>query len=121
MPPVRDPAALLPLSDPVYLILLSLAGGERHGYHLMQEVERVTGGRTRMGPGTLYGALKRLLADGLIRETGAPRGARDEDSRRRYYTLTAFGHRVLQAEAARLDALVTIARERGLLPGVRPA
>jgi DNA-binding PadR family transcriptional regulator len=88
---------------------------ERHGYAIMQEVAASTAGKLRLGPGTLYGSIKRLLADDLIAESGErPDPARD-DQRRRYYRLTELGQRVAMAEAERLDRLVGLARERRLL------
>lgn len=111
-----DPASLLPLTPAVFHILLALAEGERHGYAVMQEVEARTGGIVRMGPGTLYGSLKRMIASGLIQSAG------DEDGeRRRHYTLTKLGRAVLQAEAERLESLVDAARARRVLPKARRA
>lgn len=99
------------LSPVMHHILLALLEGERHGYAIMQAVERITGGAVAMGPGTLYGALKRLLEAGLVEETGE-RG--DGDERRRYYRLTALGRRAVREETARLQRLVEFAH--GLLP-----
>ncbi len=87
-------------------LLLALLGGENHGYALMQLVEEQSGGAVRMGPGTLYGTLNRLLGDGLIRETTADREPAGNE-RRRYYRLTADGDRVAHAELSRLRSLVT--------------
>jgi DNA-binding PadR family transcriptional regulator len=112
----QDPEDLLPLTAAMFHILLALAGGERHGYGVRLEVERGTGGRVRMGPGTLYGLIKRLLADGLIAESEARPDPALDDERRRYYRLTDFGHRVAAAEARRLERLVGEARARHLLP-----
>jgi DNA-binding PadR family transcriptional regulator len=102
----RPPQALLPLPDAELEILLALAEGEAHGYAVMRAVEERSGGRTRLGPGTLYAALKRLLAARLIEEAGEARGDEGEPSRRRCYRLTEFGSRVLAAELDRLSALV---------------
>lgn len=99
-----------PLSRQVYHILLALAAGDRHGYALMQDVERLTGGEIRLGPGTLYGALKRLVADGLVRESRRRPHPADADDRRRYYALTDRGRRLLGAETARLEQTVRLAR-----------
>jgi DNA-binding PadR family transcriptional regulator len=98
-----------------FQILLALAGQERHGYGIMQEITRQSGGRIRVGPGTLYGAIKRMQAAGWITESAAPR-ADDEDARRTcYYRLTPTG-RTAAADAARQMAdLVTIAANHGLL------
>ena len=112
----RDPEALLPLTPAMFHILLALADGDRHGYAIGVEVDRQTEGRVKIGPGTLYGLVKRLLADGLILETDERPDPEFDDERRRYYRLTDFGRRVASAEAARLEALVTTARARNLLP-----
>jgi DNA-binding PadR family transcriptional regulator len=108
----RTPQALLPLPGAELEILLVLADGEAHGYAVMRAVEERSGGRTRLGPGTLYAALKRLLAARLIEESGEPRGAERDPSRRRCYRLTDFGSRVLAAELDRLSALVRHGRRR---------
>ena len=112
----RDPEALLPLTPTMFHVLLALADGDRHGYGIGVEVDRQTEGRVKIGPGTLYGLVKRLLADGLILETDDRPAPELDDERRRYYRLTEFGRRVASAEAARLEALVTTARARSLLP-----
>jgi DNA-binding PadR family transcriptional regulator len=113
----RDPRGLLPLTPAVLHILLSLADGERHGYGIMREVERRTGGEMRLGPGTLYGSIKRMLGDGLIEESDERPDPELDDSRRRYYRITDFGRRVAGAEAARLESLVSSARDKKLLRG----
>ncbi|HET9423728.1 MAG TPA: helix-turn-helix transcriptional regulator [Gemmatimonadaceae bacterium] len=112
-----DPAAQLPLTPVVLHILLALAGERqgKHGYALAKEVEDVSAGRIRMGPGTLYGSIQRMIDSSLIEESS--RRAAD-DERRRYYRLTAFGRRVLELELARLDAVIAIAREKNLLPSL---
>jgi DNA-binding PadR family transcriptional regulator len=114
--PNNLPGDQLPLSPAVFHILLALADEERHGYGIMQEVERRTGGEVQLGPGTLYGAIKRLLANGLIAEVDERPDPDLDDERRRYYQLTDFGVGVLSAEAARLDELVRQARAKQLLP-----
>jgi len=96
--------------------LLSLADEERHGYGIMREVENRTGGAVRMGPGTLYGSIKRMLGDGLIEESDERPDPELDDQRRRYYRITDFGRRVAGAEAERLQSLVNTARARKLLP-----
>ncbi len=111
----RDPEALLPLTPAVFHILLALADGERHGYGIMQEVAQRTDGAMHMGPGTLYGSIKRMLADGLIEPAGERRDPTLDDERRRYYRLTDFGQRVALAEAQRLEQLVRIAQAKSLL------
>lgn len=108
---------LLPLTPAVFHILLALAEGPMHGYGVMKEVKALTGGQIQMGPGTLYGTIKRLLQDGLIVETEAPPGEDLDNRPRRYYRLTASGERLLRAEAARLEQLVHVARQRNLLEG----
>src|SRR5215218_9684032 len=114
---VREPRDLLPLSPAVLNILLALADEERHGYGIMREVEERTGGRTRMGPGTLYGSIKRMLADGLIEESDERPDPEMDDQRRRYYRITYFGRRVAGTEAERLEGLVSTARGKKLLHG----
>ena len=112
----RDPEAFLPLTPAMFHVLLALADGDRHGYAIGAEVDRQTASKVKLGPGTLYGLVKRLLADGLILETDERPDPEFDDERRRYYRLTDFGRRVASAEAARLEALVTAARARKLLP-----
>ena len=107
----RDPADLLPLTPAMFHVLVALADGDTHGYAIMKDVEQLTGGAVRLSTGTLYGIIKRLLADGLIREAGVhTRG----DERRRSYGLTPFGKDVARAEAARLEQTVAIARRKPL-------
>ncbi len=115
----KPPGDQLPLSPAVFHILLALADEERHGYGIMQEVERRTNGAVQLGPGTLYGAIKRLLANGLLEEVDERPDPELDNERRRYYRLTDFGVGVLSAEAARLDEMVRQARAKQLLP--RPA
>ena len=98
----------LPLSESTFLILASLRGGPRHGYAIMKKVEALSQGRVTLSTGTLYGAIKRLLADGWIRRFEAPED--DANGReRKSYTLTGRGRRVLEAETQRLRQLVAIA------------
>ncbi|HEY0546163.1 MAG TPA: PadR family transcriptional regulator [Pyrinomonadaceae bacterium] len=103
----------------MFHILLALADGERHGYSIMQEVESGTEGKVRLGPGTLYGSVKRMLSDGLIAESDERPDARLDDERRRYYRLTGLGRRVAVAEAERLAQLVAAARAKKLLSKTR--
>jgi DNA-binding PadR family transcriptional regulator len=98
-------------------ILLALTSGERHGYALMTDVEQLSNGALRIGPGTLYGSLKRLLSAGWICESDVRPDTDLDDQRRRYYRLTAAGRTVLAAESQRLAQLVTVAAQRRLLPG----
>lgn len=110
-----------PMSDPVLHILLALADRPRHGYAIVQEIEERTDGLVRLGTGTLYTALKRLRADGLIRETADPDGEEVGDRRRRTYTLTEEGRKVLAEQAVRIKALFDHAREKRALPSPRAA
>ena len=105
----------LPLTPAVFHILLALAEGERHGYAIMREVAEQSGGQMRLGPGTLYGSIRRMLEDGYIEESAARPDPALDDERRRYYRLTPYGRRVAEAEAARLQALTRTAAARGLL------
>jgi DNA-binding PadR family transcriptional regulator len=107
----------LPLSTAAFHILLALAGGEMHGYGIMQEVSAGSGDSIRLGPGTLYRSIQRLLADGLIIESSDRPDPELDDERRRYYRLTTLGVRVAQREAQRLATLVRVAQSRHLLPG----
>jgi DNA-binding PadR family transcriptional regulator len=114
----RRPAgsgAARPLTPAMFHILLALAGGERHGYGIMGEVEELSGGALRLGPGSLYGSIKRMLADGLIEESDERPDPAADDERRRYYRLTDRGRRAAGAEARRLEALVRAAGSRHLL------
>lgn len=105
-----------PLNHPEFHILLALADGQRHGYGIMQEVETRSGGTVRLGPGTLYGAIKRMLATGLIEESADRPGADEDDPRRRcYYRLTRSGREAAAEETRRLAALVRVARAKRLL------
>jgi DNA-binding PadR family transcriptional regulator len=117
----REPRDLLPLTPAVLHILLALADEERHGYGIMKEVEGRTGGEVRLGPGTLYGAIKRMLADGLIEKSAERPDPELDDQRRRYYRITEFGRRVAGAEAGRLRDLVNTARAKKILrsPGTK--
>lgn len=112
----QTPDDLLPLSPAIFHILLALADCDRHGYGIMQEVEARTEGRVSLGPGTLYGAIKRLLNQGIIEETDERTDPALNDERRRYYRLTEFGQKVLQADAERLARLVKQAQSKQLLP-----
>lgn len=98
-----------------FLVLLSLADQPRHGLAIVDRVEEASGGEVRLGPGTLYGTLQKLVAGGLIRETTEVPDPEDHDSRRRYYKLTPRGQRALKDEAARLRALVRAAVAQDIL------
>jgi DNA-binding PadR family transcriptional regulator len=119
--PRADAEKHLPLTPAVLHILLALAEGERHGYAIAQEVEETTAGRIRMGPGTLYGSIQRMLTASLVEETAARKRAADEDERRRYYRMTHLGRRVLELELERLADIVRIARTKRLLHDPRTA
>lgn len=108
---MAKPEEHLPLTPTEFQVLLALAEGERHGYALMQEVRTQTNGQIRLGPGTLYTLLDRLLNQNIIEESPR-RPEQNEDQRRRYYRLTRFGKKVLEAEAQRLEALIRAARKR---------
>ena len=112
-----DATAILPLTPPVFHILLALADEERHGYGIMQDVARQTGDALQLGPGTLYGCLKRMLAAGLVEESDERPDPALDDERRRYYRMTALGHRTVQAEASRLAGAVSAAKAKLRLVG----
>ena len=108
---------LLPLTPTVFHILLALADRERHGYGIMQEVMAMTHNQVRMGPGTLYGSIKRMRTANLIEESDKRPDPELDDERRRYYRLTDLGRRVLAAEAQRLSTLITVAQAKRILDG----
>jgi DNA-binding PadR family transcriptional regulator len=112
---MTDSENYLPLTPAVFHILLALSDGEKHGYAIMRVVEETTEGRMLLGPGTLYGAIKRLLRSGLIVESDYRPDPVIDDSRRRYYRLTDLGREVLTAESERLADLVEYARRKDLL------
>lgn len=103
-----------PLTPAVYHILLALVDGDKHGYGIMKDVETQTGGRLRLGPGTLYGTIKRLLAAGLISEIDERPDPALDDERRRYYHLTTFGQQLAVQEDQRLTQAVHVARQKRL-------
>jgi len=112
---VIDPESLLPLTPAVFHVLLALVEGERHGYAIMKEVLQSTHGRIKMGPGTLYGTIKRLLEARLIEESDRRPGPELDDERRRYYRLSGLGEKVVKAEALRYEQLTKLARRKRLL------
>ena len=116
----RDPHQSMPLPPAQLHILLALADGEKHGYAVMGEVERMTDGEVTMGPGTLYGAIKRMLNAGLVEETDERPAPELDDERRRYYRATGFGVRVLTAEMERLDQLVRTAQAKQVAFRLQP-
>jgi DNA-binding PadR family transcriptional regulator len=111
-----NPDSFLPLHKDTFHILVSLADRDRHGYSVMQDVAERTNGSVRLSPSTLYGAIKRLLEQGLIEELAERPDPANDDERRRYYRLTPFGREIAVAEAHRLERLLADARATGLLP-----
>lgn len=99
----------------MFHILLALADKDRHGYDIMREVDERSEGQMRLGPGTLYGSIKRMLRDGWIEELDERPDPELDDERRRYYRLSKFGRRVMVAEAERLEKLVKSARSKKVL------
>ena len=116
----KEPRDLLPLPPAQLHILLALADGEKHGYAVMSEVERMTDGEVSMGPGTLYGAIKRMLNADLIEESDNRPDPELDDERRRYYRVTGYGARVLTAELARLEQLVRAAEAKKVASRLQP-
>ena len=119
--PEKPIESFLPLTPAVFHILVALADGEAHGYAMMQEVARRSGGAVRLGPGTLYGAISRLLEDGIIEECEERPDPEMDDTRRRYYRLTKFGGKVLAADTERLAELVKAARSTKVVRKLKPA
>ena len=116
----KEPRDLLPLPPAQLHILLALADGEKHGYAVMSEVEQMTDGEVSMGPGTLYGAIKRMLNADLIEESDDRPDPELDDERRRYYRVSGFGARVLTAELARLEQLVRAAEAKKVAVRLQP-
>jgi len=108
--PKIDIQKFLPLKSQWFHIMLSLAGGEQHGYGIMQEVLERSAGKVRLWPATLYGSIKRLIEADLIEESNERPAPEFDDARRRYYRLTSLGRRVLHAECERLQELVRVIR-----------
>jgi DNA-binding PadR family transcriptional regulator len=106
---------IISLTQAVFHILLALSEGDQHGYRIMQLVFKNTNGRFRMGPGTLYGTIKRMLEDGLIIEVVNTEGIPQTDQRRRYYRLTGKGREALQDEAERINLLAEQLRAKKLV------
>lgn len=121
--PLPDAESLLPLTPVVLHVLLALVDERqgKHGYALAREVEELTDGRIRMGPGTLYGSIQRMLDADLLEEVPRGRQRADDDERRRYYRVTPFGRRVLGLEISRLAEVVALARRKQLLRAPEPA
>ncbi len=112
-----DVLALLPLPPVTFHILLALAGEDRHGYAIIQEVEERTGGSLKLGAGTLYRSIHRMLEQGLVVETRDRPAPEHDDERRRYYRITKFGIETAKAESRRLEQLVKLARQSGFARG----
>ncbi|HET9805051.1 MAG TPA: helix-turn-helix transcriptional regulator [Candidatus Acidoferrum sp.] len=106
-----------PLPSAAFQILLALAGEDLHGYAIMRQVAEQTGGRIRLGPGTLYSSIRVLLENGLIEESSAREDADSADERRRYYRLTTAGRKLAQSEAQRLAEVLRVARAKKILRG----
>jgi DNA-binding PadR family transcriptional regulator len=111
----KNSNAYQPLTAAVFHILLALVDGEKHGYAIMKDVEAQTSGHIKMGPGTLYGSLKRMQTAGLIEESGDRPDPKMDDERRRYYRLTGMGQNVIKSESQRLADLVQVARQKHVL------
>ena len=105
-----------PLTPAVLHILLALSTEERHGYGIMKQVERESRGKVKMGPGTLYGSIGRMMAAGLIREGDRRVDPAMDDERRIYYTLTALGRSALTAELERYREVVAVASQKHVSP-----
>jgi len=114
-----EPDSFLPLPSATFHILMAVADEDRHGYGIMQEVTRQSSGQYKLGPGTLYDNLQKLMTQAMVEN--APRRSPDDDPRRRYYRLTAFGRRILAAEVARLEDLVREAKSHLRAPNPRRA
>jgi DNA-binding PadR family transcriptional regulator len=117
---MQKPEKFLPLTPAVFNILLALADSDKHGYAIMLEVEANTNGQVLMGPGTLYGSIKRMLKAGLIEEGDERADPEMDDQRRKYYRLTNLGRRALRMEAERLASQVMVARTKNVL-SLRPS
>ena len=111
----QNPENFIPLTPAVFHIMLALADGEKHGYAIMLEVEAISHDQIKMGPGTLYGSIKRMISSGLIEETKERPDSDLDDQRRRYYRLTGLGIAVLNEEANRLATLLERARIKQVL------
>ena len=105
-----------PLTPAVLHILLALSTEERHGYGIMKQVERESRGKVKMGPGTLYGSIGRMMTAGLIRESDKRVDPAMDDERRIYYELTGLGRKALSAELDRYREVVAVANEKHVTP-----
>lgn len=109
---------MLPLTPAVFFVLFSLADAEKHGYAIMQDTITFSNGEFRMGPGTLYTTLQRLLDLGLVEEVATPAKSADRDARRRYYMLSKMGKHVLEADLSRMSTVIELARRKKLVPRI---
>ena len=113
----HDADALLPLPPVTFHILVALADEDRHGYAIMHDVAERTGGSLKLGAGTLYRSVQRMLEQGLISEVSTRPAPELDDERRRYYRITPFGRAVARAETRRLAQMLKLARASGFAPG----
>jgi DNA-binding PadR family transcriptional regulator len=117
----RDPEALLPLTPGMFQVLIALADGEKHGYAIIKEVARRTGGEVTLSAGTLYTIIRRFVQEGVITESDERPDPALDDERRRYYRITPFGREVARAEARRMETVLGMARAKNLIPKTRLA
>ena len=117
----EETASQMPVTPAMFNVLLALADGEKHGYAILKEVDEQTQGEVRLSTGTLYGIIKRLLAEGLITESRTRPAAEMDDARRRYYRVTEAGREVAAAEAVRMEKLIARARAKRLIKVFRHA
>src|SRR5687767_9513956 len=117
-PDRQDPSEFVPLPTATFHILLALREEEKHGYAIMRDVESMSDGAVKIGPGTMYGSIKRMLASGLIEESDERPDPEMDDERRRYYRCTGLGAQVCQVEVERLTKLLKNAFPRGVVPGL---
>jgi DNA-binding PadR family transcriptional regulator len=115
----RSAEALLPLSAPMFQVLIALADGDKHGYAIIKEVTRRTLGEVKLGAGTLYAIIRKFEGDGMVEESDERPDPALDDERRRYYRLTAFGREVAQAEAKRMEDALRMAQAKNLIPRTR--
>ena len=117
----HDPESLLPLTAGMFQVLIALADGEKHGYAIIKEVARRTGGAVALSAGTLYTIIRRFEQEGVIAEAATRPDPALDDERRRYYRLTDFGRDVARAEGERMESALGMARAKRLIPKGRPA
>lgn len=118
---MMDASAQIPLNPRDFLVLFSLTEGDKHGYGLVKDIERQSGGSVTVDPANLYRTLKRMIANGLVVEADTRPTPEAGDERRRYYAITPFGEEVVRLEATRLAELTAAARSRSLIPETGPA